>query len=198
MSWLERNQKIIAEARTGLTWKLGERHVSPEGTGFASVGSFNSEVIGHPVYAGIKFDYGRWYPKPDDERVCKELTTIDIIAGGLPYLAHRLPLFEGLLTDPDNRPLAVITEDFTQGGRLDIYPTDVFQPEMIEFFAQRVGFFPRDLERMYFMVGGELRYGDFDTIPHAFEDFTTIHQIERELGKYTIQVDRSKIADLID
>jgi len=86
----------------------------------------------------------------------------------LPHLIDELPLFHGLLIDSAGREIGVITEDFTQGGKLSIRQAhdDSDQPEEI---YNLIGGFAKPYDQTTsFIVNGRRMIGDLGDLVGGF------------------------------
>lgn len=88
-----------------------------------------------------------------------------MVAEEMPEFGDELPIFCGRLTNSQGEPLALVTEDFSQGGRFEVHPAN---PERLPHELSRLfdghTLNPVDLLSLCFEANGKRRLGDFDQI----------------------------------
>lgn len=209
MGYLERSRKIVGESQQNLDIQLNGLTIAHMGTGFARAGAFYSPEMGRVIPVGFKFPTGysarySYRHRFQAERAAQELFLIDLIDREVPSVAHMLPTFRGVVMDSTNNVLAIMTEDFSAGGKLKVEDHKTIPDELDDFFAQN---YPRFsaygsvsiLEHMAFKAGGQIKLDDFDSIVY-FEnaDRRAITEIRNNLESYAIRTDRDIIQEYLD
>lgn len=194
MNYLERNELILQEIgkqlkkRTFQGGQVGKEVGRSSWVKFTSIGSFKSSKLNTLIYVGLKEDIAS---QELEIRAEAELARIAVIAKYIPILEPALPIFYGHLVQ-GNGKIAIITEDFSQGGQQEIeqwpyqwahIPNMSELSEMVNkrgldsfrllnnwlFYQEKLTELdPRlkaelyDLTSMCFIAGNKLRLGDFD------------------------------------
>lgn len=193
MTYLERNQAIIDELR-GVRLERGDIVGSSSSMSFTSAGHYRSSVLGNTLYVGLKE-----YTDPEkcksstEARALLELHCICTVAEQLPHLEVELPVFYGILFDRAGKPLGIVTEDFSKGGKYEVQDMTYDRPELLpnelgEIFPDMDYY---ELARVCFSVNGQRRLGDFSTswsneFSHKFLMDDVVDQLEE--GKHTLRL----------
>src|SRR3989344_1882947 len=174
MNYLERNQAIINELR-GVRLERGNVVGRSYSMIFTSAGHYQSSVLGNTLYVGLKeYNDPEQRKSSTEDRALGELHCVRTVAEQLPHLEAELPVFYGTLLDSEGKPVGIVTEDFSQGGR---YEVRSMVKDKEEFPNELRGIFPDidsyDLAKVGFSVNGQRRLGDFSTLwsPSFFEKF---------------------------
>ncbi len=190
MSYLERNAELIAEVGQNLRLKRDEVVGSSGQTTVYVSGSYHSSILGHELFVGIK------QCTSPDMQVAIALSFISVVTEKMPELASELPLFCGLVVGRVNKPLVVITEDFSEGNKHRVFgcsPRDILPVELSHVFEGQ-SIHPFELRHLCFMVNGRRRMGDFNSImgdlpsKDKFRIFPIV-DLYKGLGRFTLKVD---------
>lgn len=201
MYYLSRNKEVVAEARVLFHPVRGSVVGSSLNSGalFTSLGSFPSSLLGEEVFLGIK-EYTGYRAESQilQYRVLPELATISAIAEYVIGLRAALPAFYALLRGAKGKPIGILMEDFSQGGKHQVVSTRFVPPEIISLFGNDV--LEGDLiQNMGFDVGGEIKLADLYPIfktrrkgvafsRHPMNQ--AIRQVKRNLWQHTIRLGR--------
>lgn len=121
------------------------------------------------TYVGMKFPIQDIDQRTRRNDFYQSLANATLIAEEHPELLSQLPLFYALVVDSEEKVLGMMTQDFSEGGSLDVveyadYPhanipdgiVNLFDP----FFKNKM----TELEHMLFYVNGERKIGDLDHV----------------------------------
>lgn len=200
MYYLARNKEVVSEASRYLDPSRGVLIGHSTYTDFTTVGSFPSAVLGKEVFVGIK-EYKRSKSNKVrlKHRAPLELATITAIAEHIPAIRDDLPVFYALLRGTKGKPIGILMEDFSEGGRLFVGSPIIFPTEIVTLLGQDV--LNNDyVHNMAFNVEGKNKYGDFYPI---FRDYIkegvvlarfpmrqAIGQVRRNMWQHTIRLGR--------
>ncbi|MBR9705211.1 hypothetical protein GOV12_07395 [Candidatus Pacearchaeota archaeon] len=155
----QKNKQILEEISRLETLKRGVvvgRSETPVTT-VTSLGKFYSKTEDSELYIALKE-----YSEPEISlriQIAFELGLIDLVGERLPRIVSEFPLFHGLFTDPDGKPIGVIAEDFSKNRSIPVkYCADW------PFEVRNVIGLPKDPEHLRstsFLVDGIRRIGDF-------------------------------------
>lgn len=207
MSYLERNEALIAELQAqGDKLERGEVVGQSTFRTFTPAGSFQSEVLEREVCVGVKEHRDRDGLFFVSTEVARGLAVITIITEEIPQLAPKFPLFYGLVVDAAERA-AIITEDFSRTGRLEITNYDNLNsgipkvPELSDlekvpdlFGTESMS--REDLFHMIFTVDGQTRLGDIPFVGSlSGEKDARVagvgKEIRQALSQHTVRLDRN-------
>lgn len=132
MAYLERNAHLIKELDS-LKIERGQERGKGGNLIFYSLGSYNSTHMDEEVYVGLKqpLKSGERSEANLKDRVIFELAVMQVVSEVFPHWLPRLPLFHGLLVDGENKPLGILTEDFSRNGKSSV-DSLMFPPPGIE------------------------------------------------------------------
>ena|SRR3989344_863078 len=195
MDYLDRNAEIfkeIRESRLELTRFLSVSNKART-TNSTSLGCYRSELIGRGVCILLKEKLG------DSEiivnsRIESELPVICTIYEKIPELREELPLFYGLLRGKDEKLIGIITEDFSKAGIYPVREIEIGDKNNLPYWLNRLSkkrIDETELSRVGFMVDGQRRLGDFDTISikksNSSEKFS-IDSILKRVNEFTLRI----------
>jgi hypothetical protein len=198
MFYLERNRAVVVELRELWRPQRGQSVGSSSAKmSFFSVGSYNSQVLGKEVFVGLK-EYRN--PNRDNSLLqfrAPEVATITAIAEHRPHLREDLPLFYALLRGAKGKPVGLLMEDFSAGGRRAVHGSSWVPAEVVELFGRDV--LEEDfICNMSFNVGdGQYRLGDFYPFFKTFMKqhalarapmSQAIRQVRRNFGQHTVRL----------
>jgi hypothetical protein len=181
--YLARNIKLLKEiSASALLHPLkaeGKEVGANERNHFVTLGAFQSSEQGI-IHAGLKLPIFGEFGKNDLNGFYTSLTNLALIDNFYPESAGRLPLFYGILFDPDNKARGIITEDFSKGNKYEVkaYQDKAYQDSLNVYLPWCVVdiFYKREMnmygiglmEGTLFYVDGKAKIGDLDHIlPNA-------------------------------
>lgn len=207
MSYLDRNRALLDEVKQRLKLSRTLRGQGSK-TLFYSAGKYESDILVESVYVGIKQPrYSGIWPLGPPWRAAAELSIILAIEREYPDMLSKCPVFLGLLNDKNDKPVGLVTEDFSKGGlhkvrdAAEVYTNPKLAIPEIRKLRKLIGnpnvnedTLGADLIRACFVVNGGIKIGDFDTLPAFFggEDFSRIRMqldLEKELDAYSLHLD---------
>ena len=197
-SYLERNARIISELKgRGFVLNLGNEVGSGLSRRFHSAGYLYSEVIGREIHVGVKRlrdDIDDQYGEVAKINFFQELTIIAAISKHFPDLVDQLPLFCGLLTHRNGETLGMITEDFSEGGKYEVYRRAPAAYKVKAIFADG-SVNDDDIEKMGFRVNGERKLGDFWPMGNTKENYRRFGKdlIEQRAADFTFRIGYSLV-----
>jgi hypothetical protein len=165
--YLTQNKNLIEEVSSTVhPLKISEKQVgASDKMCFIPSGNFQSQSKGL-VYAGLKMHFCEGLTKQNIEEFYIALTNISLIHEKHPEISHQLPLFYGLLADSNNKPQAIITQDFSKGGKYLVeehieFPHANVPDGLVDLFTPSSDDMSQ-LERALFYVNGKRKIGDLD------------------------------------
>jgi hypothetical protein len=171
MRYLERNAKIIEEINRNIIQDklklnigklIGESRYAISGnlkTTFHSIGSYKSDILQQELFLGMKTYYKSESYYYEDSTL-KGLASSVIVEREFPEYKHILPVFQGILINEHKGLTGIITEDFSEGKKYEVYPSNSIPADLENMRS----YFYDDYEfkRSMFIVNGQLKFGDLD------------------------------------
>jgi hypothetical protein len=172
---VEAAQTVDAESLSELS--VGRR-IGSRGSEFTMRTLGRVSVLHGEEHLGLKIpDAGPGWPV--ERRILQELEAIELLLEHMPELSPAVPRFLALLSVDEEDPLAVLTEDASQGGKISMRPFSVvggkseLAGSIAEAFAAVDG---TEVDRkaidylLAFMIGDRQRLLDFTPPPVWYTD----------------------------
>ncbi len=195
MNYLERNELVIGEIRRDLRLKKRDNIADTGRTSFTPLGDYYSQIVGQRLFVGLKRYYS-FRSSYSEGRVINDLAFIRAIEQKAPHLMPELPSFYGLLVAGNGRHLGVITEDFSRAGKHEVHDMDEGDsnlPTELRKVVNDPRLHDEELAKVCFVVDGQRRLGDFNTIRAGLNVRESIERfplddIMNDIEKYTLRM----------